>query len=134
MIGLVLVTHGKLATEFKLALEHVMGQQEQIIAIDIHAEDDMTVRREEIEAAVSTVDDGSGVIILTDLFGGTPSNMAISLMQDDKIEVVAGLNLPMLVQLAQIRANCSLPEAASKGQEAARKYITIASNVLKGDG
>ena len=131
MIGLVIVTHGKLADEFQNALEHVMGgSQEYIATVCIDAEDDMEMRRADIEAAVHSVETGSGVIILTDLFGGTPSNMAISLMPDVNIEVVAGINLPLLVKLATARKTLSMEDAAKAAQEAGRKYIEVASVLL----
>lgn len=130
MIGLVIVTHGRLADEFIHAMEHVVGKQAQIEAISIGPEDRMDQRRNEIAAAVTRVETGEGVIILTDMFGGTPSNLAISLLQEGKIEVVAGLNLPMLVKLARIRVDCNLHKAAAAAQDAGRKYINIASQVL----
>ena len=133
MIGMVIVTHGSLANEFKLALEHVVGIQHQTIAINIAADDDMEARREDIKNAVAEVDNGSGVILLTDLFGGTPSNLSISLMQDNKVEVIAGINLPMLVKLSSLRENTDLNEAVELAQEAGRKYIQVASQLLKGD-
>jgi len=133
MIGIVIVTHGNLAQEFKLALEHIVGPQENMIAINIAADDDMEKRRDEISDAVSKVSMGSGVIILTDLFGGTPSNMAISMMQDDQVEVIAGINLPMLVKLASLRESKTILEAAELAQEAGRKYIHVASKVLQGN-
>jgi PTS system mannose-specific IIA component len=131
MIGLVLVTHGRLANEFKLALEHVVGPQELIETVAIGPEDNMDSRRKDIQAAVSRADKGAGVILLTDMFGGTPSNLAISLMSGGKIEVLAGLNLPMLVKLARIRKDQPLEKAALMAQEAGRKYITVASQFLK---
>jgi mannose PTS system EIIA component len=130
MIGLVIVTHGRLADEFIHAMEHVVGKQAQIEAISIGPEDRMDSRRNDIAAAVARVETGEGVIILTDMFGGTPSNLAISLLQEGKIEVVAGLNLPMLVKLARIRVDCNLHKAAAAAQDAGRKYINIASQVL----
>lgn len=133
MIGIVLVTHGNLAKEFKLALEHVVGIQENMETINIGAEDDMEVRRKDIAQAVETAEKGSGVIILTDLFGGTPSNMAISMMQDDTVEVIAGINLPMLVKLAGLRETKTIVEASELAQEAGRKYIHVASKVLQGN-
>ncbi len=133
MIGIVIVTHGNLAQEFKLALEHIVGPQENMIAINIAADDDMEKRRNEISSAVGDVGTGSGVIILTDLFGGTPSNMAISMMQDDQVEVIAGINLPMLVKLASLRETKNILEAAELAQEAGRKYIHVASKVLQGN-
>lgn len=133
MIGIVIVTHGNLAQEFKLALEHIVGPQENMVAINIAADDDMEERRHEISNAVSHANVGSGVIILTDLFGGTPSNMAISMMQDDQVEVIAGINLPMLVKLASLRETKTILEAAELAQEAGRKYIHVASKVLQGN-
>ena len=130
MIGLVIVTHGRLAEEFIHAMEHVVGKQAQIEAISIGPEDRMDMRRTDIADAVARVETGEGVIILTDMFGGTPSNLAISLLQEGKIEVVAGLNLPMLVKLARIRVDCNLHKAAAAAQDAGRKYINIASQVL----
>lgn len=132
MIGLVLVTHGRLAVEFRAALEHVVGPQSDIETITIGPDDDVEQRRNEIIAAVDRVDSGGGVAILTDMFGGTPSNLAISVMSRPKIEVLAGINLPMLVKLAKVRAETPLAEAVIQAQEAGRKYITIASRVLAG--
>ncbi len=132
MIGLVLVTHGRLADEFKAALEHVMGPQKQIEAVTIGAEDDSDLCRSDIIEAVNRVDSGDGVAILTDMFGGTPSNLAISCMSRPKVEVLAGINLPMLVKLAKVREERSLPDAIAMAQEAGRKYVTIASRVLAG--
>lgn len=133
MIGIVLVTHGNLADEFKLALEHVVGIQTNMKTINIAADDNMEVCLANIEKAVEEVETGSGVIILTDLFGGTPSNMAISLMQDNSVEVIAGINLPMLVKLAGLRETKTISQAAELAQEAGRKYIHIASKVLQGN-
>ena len=130
MIGLVLVTHGRLAEEFRHALEHVVGKQEQIEAVCIGADDRMEVRRVDIADAIARADSGDGVIILTDMFGGTPSNLAISLLELGRIEVVAGLNLPMLVKLARIRKDSGLEKAATAAQDAGRKYINIASRIL----
>lgn len=133
MIGLVLVTHGRLAAEFISALEHVVGKQLHMEAICIGPEDKMDERRKDIASAIGTVDQGLGVIVLTDMFGGTPSNLAISLLEEGRVEVVAGLNLPMLVKLARVRKDCNLAKAASAAQDAGRKYINIASQVLQGD-
>ena len=130
MIGLVLVTHGGLATEFVTAMEHVVGPQERIAAICIGPDDDMEVRRGEIAQAIETVDDGAGVIILTDLFGGTPSNLAISLMKDARTEVIAGVNLPMLIRLDGARKAMDVKGAVAAAREAGRKYISVASEVL----
>jgi len=132
MIGIVLVTHGRLAVEFRQALEHVVGSQSQIEYVTIGPDDDVEQRRFEIIEAVKRVDSGDGVAILTDMFGGTPSNLAISVMSRPKVEVLAGINLPMLVKLAKVRESCPLPEAVSAAQEAGRKYCTIASRVLAG--
>ena len=114
MIGMVLVTHGRLAVEFLSALEHVVGRQQQIIQ------------------AVRDVDSGDGVVVLTDMFGGTPSNLAISVMGTCRTEVVAGINLPMLIKLASVRGECSLERAVGQAQDAGRKYINVASQVLAG--
>ena len=132
MIGLVIVTHGRLAEEFVLAMEHVVGPQKAVAAICIGPEDDMEQRRKDILKACATVDTGAGVILLTDMFGGTPSNLAISCMSRPKVEVLAGINLPMLVKLAKVREERSLPDAIAMAQEAGRKYVTIASRVLAG--
>ena len=132
MIGLVLVTHGRLAVEFRSALEHVVGPQQQIEAVMIGPDDDVEQRRQDIIEAVKRVDTGDGVAILTDMFGGTPSNLAISVMSRPKVEVLAGINLPMLVKLAKIRDECPLQEAVAAAQDAGRKYVTIASRVLNG--
>src|SRR5215218_6963688 len=130
MIGLVLVAHGRLADEFKAALEHVMGPQKQIEAITVCAEDDSALCRSDIIEAVNRVDSGDGVAILTDMFGGTPSDLAISYMSRPKVEVLGGVNLPMLVKLAKARQSRSLPEAVAMAEEAGRKYVTIASACL----
>ncbi len=130
MIGLVLVTHGRLAEEFVHALEHIVGRQEGIETVCIGPHDRMEARRLDIAAAVARADRGQGVIILTDMFGGTPSNLAISLLVLGKVEVVAGLNLPMLVKLTRIRKDANLEKAAAAAQDAGRKYINIASQVL----
>ena len=132
MIGLVLVTHGRLAIEFRSALEHVVGPQRQIEAITIGPDDDVEQCRKNILDAVKRVDSGEGVAILTDMFGGTPSNLAISVMSQPKVEVLAGINLPMLIKLAKIREICPLQDAVAAAQEAGRKYCTIASRVLNG--
>ncbi len=132
MIGLVLVTHGRLATEFRAALEHVVGPQGQIEAILIEPDDNVEQRRHDIIEAVKRVDSGDGVVILTDMFGGTPSNLAISVMSRPKVEVLAGINLPMLIKLAKVRDEYALADAVAAAQESGRKYITIASRVLAG--
>ena len=132
MIGMVLVTHGRLAIEFRAAMEHVVGPQQQVETITIGPEDDMDQRRSDIVAAVQHVDTGDGVVILTDMFGGTPSNLAISVMNGGKTEVVAGINLPMLIKLASVRGECDLDRAVIQAQDAGRKYINVASRVLAG--
>lgn len=133
MIGLVIVTHGGLATQFRNALEHVVGSQTNLETIEIGPEDDMDARRLGILAAVRAVDNGSGVIILTDMFGGTPSNLAISVMDESHAEVIAGINLPILVKLASIRSEVPLPEAVNMARDAGRKYIKVASQELNSD-
>ncbi len=130
MIGLVLVTHGRLAEEFVRAMEHVVGKQEKIATIAIGPEDDMEGRRRDIAAAIAAVDMGRGVIVLTDLFGGTPSNLAISLMEAGRVEVIAGINLPMLIRLGGARKAMGVTAAVAAAREAGRKYITVASEVL----
>ena len=130
MIGLVLVTHGRLAIEFRSALEHVVGPQRQIEAITIGPDDDVEQCRKNILEAVKRVDSGDGVAILTDMFGGTPSNLAISVMARPKVEVLAGINLPMLVKLASIRRDAILDTAVQQAQDAGRKYINVASRLL----
>lgn len=130
MIGVVLVTHGRLAEEFVGALEHVVGVQDQMMAICIESDDDIEACRSEILAGVAEVDTGDGVILLTDMFGGTPSNLAISVMEQANVEVVAGINLPMLIKLATSRDGNSLAEVAICAQEAGRKYINVASTLL----
>jgi PTS system mannose-specific IIA component len=129
MIGLVLVTHGRLAAEFLAATEHVVGPQERVEAICIAADDDMELRRADIAAAVARTDGGKGVIILTDMFGGTPSNLAISLL-GPQVEVIAGVNLPMLIKLATVRKTMGVAAAVEAAQTAGRKYIAVASKML----
>ena len=133
MIGLVLVTHGQLAAEFRAALEHVVGPQDNMETISIGPDDDMEQRRTDILEAVSRADEGSGVILLTDMFGGTPSNLAISVMDQANVEVLAGVNLPMLIKLASVRGNANLSAAVEEAQTAGRKYINIASRILSGE-
>src|SRR5579859_6127824 len=130
MIGMVLVTHGRLAAEFVAALEHVVGPQSQIAAICIGPEDDMEARRGDIMRSIAEVDSGDGAVLLTDMFGGTPSNLAISVMDRAKIEVIAGINLPMLIKLASLRQSESPERAVLGAQEAGRKYINVASQLL----
>lgn len=130
MIGLVLVTHGRLADEFVTAMEHVVGKQERVETVNIGPDDDMEERRNDISAAIARVDAGRGVILLTDLFGGTPSNLAISLMERGRIEVIAGINLPMLIRLESARKGMKVVDAVAAAREAGRKYISVASEVL----
>lgn len=130
MIGMVLVTHGRLAEEFRAALEHVVGPQEQCAAVSIGPDDDMEERRNDIVEAVHAVDSGSGTVILTDMFGGTPSNLAISIMEGRNLEVIAGVNLPMLVKLARVRGDKDMRESVREAQDAGRKYINVANDVL----
>lgn len=130
MIGMVLVTHGRLALELVAALEHVVGPQSQVASICIGPDDDMEQRRAEIVAAVEKVDSGTGVVVLTDMFGGTPSNLAISIMENTNVEVIAGVNLPLLIKLASVRSTEPLSEAVTQAQDAGRKYINVASALL----
>ncbi len=130
MIGLVLVTHGNLALEFIAAMQHVVGKQDQVEAVCIGPEDDMETRRAEILQKVEAVNKGDGAIVLTDMFGGTPSNLAISIMEKAKVEIIAGINLPMLIKLCSLRKDKSLKESVNGAQEAGKKYITVASQLL----
>ncbi|GAA4250126.1 PTS fructose transporter subunit IIA [Azospirillum formosense] len=130
MIGMVLVTHGRLAAEFIAALEHVVGEQQQVRAVCIGPDDDMEQRRQDILNSVADVDDGAGVVVLTDMFGGTPSNLAISIMDKAKVEVIAGVNLPMLIKLASVRRQETLTHAVAAAREAGQKYINVASSLL----
>lgn len=133
MIGLVIVTHGGLAREFRAALEHIVGPQKQLETIQIGPDDNMDVRRTDILEAIARAQSGSGVIVLTDMFGGTPSNLAISVMEEAKVEVIAGINLPILVKLAALRSEVGLSDAVSQARDAGRKYIKVASQELSGE-
>jgi PTS system mannose-specific IIA component len=133
MIGMVLVTHGRLAQELVAALEHVVGAQPNIASVSIGPDDDMERRRRDILESAQRVDDGTGVVVLTDMFGGTPSNLAISIMDKANIEVIAGVNLPMLIKLASVRKTEKLAGAVASAQEAGRKYINVASRLLAQD-
>jgi len=133
MIGMVLVTHGRLAEELIAALEHVVGPQTHVVAVCIGPEDDMEERRKQILDSIAAADSGKGVVLLTDMFGGTPSNLAISVMEETKAEVIAGLNLPMLIKLASVRGREPLEACVVHAQEAGRKYISVASWVLQGE-
>jgi PTS system mannose-specific IIA component len=130
---MVLVTHGRLATEFIAALEHVVGPQRNVAAVCIGPEDDMELRRKEILDSALRVDEGEGVVVLTDMFGGTPSNLAISIIDKAKIEVIAGMNLPMLIKLASVRNTEKLADAVTAARDAGRKYINVASQLLTGE-
>lgn len=130
MIGIVLVTHGRLADELLGALVHVVGPQEQVAAVCIEPDDDMEQRRRDILTAIAVADSGSGAVLLTDMFGGTPSNLAISVMNETGVEVIAGVNLPMMIHLAQVRKSKTLADAVREAQEAGRKYINVASQLL----
>lgn len=132
MIGLVLVTHGQLAEEFRHAVEHVVGPQEHFETVSIGADDDMAQRRSDIINAVARADTGTGVVVLTDMFGGTPSNLAISVMEAGRVEVIAGMNLPMLIKLSSVRKSDNMALALDEAQAAGRKYINVASQVLSG--
>jgi len=131
MIGMVLVTHGGLAQEFRAALEHVVGPQTQVECVSIGPDDDMEIRRNDIIKAISDVDTGQGVVILTDMFGGTPSNLSISVMEGRSVEVIAGVNLPMLIKLARVRGESDMKTAVREAQDAGRKYINVANDVLE---
>jgi mannose PTS system EIIA component len=133
MIGLVIVTHGALAVEFRKALEHVVGRQTHLETVQIGPDDDADARRRDILEAVKHVDSGKGVIILTDMFGGTPSNLAISVMDECNAEVIAGINLPILVKLASVRGELALAQAVAMARDAGRKYIKVASQELSGE-
>ena len=131
MIGLILISHGRLAEEMKAAMEHVVGEQKNVDTVAIFPQDDMEERRNEIIRKIESVDTGNGVVVLTDMFGGTPSNLAISIMEGRHIEIIAGMNLPMVIKLAQVRGSAPLNEAVLAAQEAGRKYINVASVLLK---
>ena len=131
MIGLVLVTHGRLADELRLAMEHVVGTQRNVATVCIGPDDDMEGCRSSIRQSIAQVDTGDGVVLLTDMYGGTPSNLAISMMCRDGVEVISGVNLPMLVKLAKVRSSQTLGECVDCAQAAGRKYIAAASHVLQ---
>ncbi len=133
MIGLVLVTHGRLAREFVQAVEDIVGPQKAVAEICIGPDDDMEQRRNDIIDGVKRVNEGDGVVLLTDMFGGTPSNLAISVLEEGHVEVIAGLNLPMLIKLVSLRETESLQVAVTEAQAAGRKYINVASQLLAED-
>jgi len=130
MIGIVLVTHGRLADELVSALEHIVGPQEDVATVCIRPDDDMEQRRRDILTAIKRVGKDGGAILLTDMFGGTPSNLSISVMNETGVEVIAGVNLPMMIQLARVRKTHDLASAVAEAQEAGRKYINVASQLL----
>lgn len=132
MIGLVIVTHGQLAQELVAATEHVVGKLKACIPVSIGADDDMEQRRADIRAAVKAADEGDGVIIVTDIFGGTPSNLSMSLLEKSRVEVIAGANLPMMITLAEARTRLSLSDLASNASSAGRRYITVGSHLIDG--
>ncbi|HUB50234.1 MAG TPA: PTS sugar transporter subunit IIA [Acetobacteraceae bacterium] len=132
MIGMILVTHGRLAVELRSAMEHVVGEQRNVCTVCIGPDDDIDNRRNEIEDCIKRCDTGDGVVLLTDMFGGTPSNLAISMMEKQNVEVIAGVNLPMLVKLAKVRGSQPIADAVNCAEEAGRKYIAAASHVLNG--
>ena len=134
MIGIVIVTHGRLAEEFISVLEHVVGPQKNIAAVCMSPDDELDAKRKEILSRIGEVDSGAGVLLLTDMFGGTPSNLALSVIEDSKVEAIAGINLPLLIKLAKIRHAEPLAQAALAAQEAGRKYISAATALLKGEG
>ena len=133
MIGIILVTHGRLAAELVAALEHVVGPQDAVVSVCIGPDDDMEKRRKEILEGIASVGDGGGVVLLTDMFGGTPSNLAISVLEKANVEVIAGVNLPLLIKLASVRKTESLADAVASAQEAGREYISVASGLLAGE-
>ncbi|MDM7985121.1 MAG: PTS sugar transporter subunit IIA [Maricaulis sp.] len=134
MIGLVIVSHGRLADELVAATEHVVGPMDALLAVCIGPDDDMERRRGDIRESIADADRGEGVLVLTDMFGGTPSNLAISLLDPGKVEVIAGVNLPMLIKLAEARSRTDLDSLARMGVDAGKRYIAIASSVLEGAG
>ena len=129
-IGIVIVTHGNLGAELLKVLEHVVGYQEKIEVVSIGPDDDMEETRLNILKSVNDVNCGTGAIVLTDMFGGTPSNLAISIMEGSNIDVIAGINLPMLVKLASVRSTLTFAEAVDQAKEAGQKYIMTASQIL----
>lgn len=132
MIGLVFVTHGNLALEFLAAMEHVVGKQDKVACVCIGPEDDMDARRQEILTKAKAVEEGEGVLLLTDMFGGTPSNLAMSVISHGNFDVIAGVNLPMLIKLGEARKSMPIAQCADCVQEAGKKYINVASQLLNG--
>ena len=130
MIGMVIITHGNLALELKAAMEHVVGLQKNTEIISINPDDDLETKKEDIAKSIKKVDNNSGIIILTDMFGGTPSNLAITFLIPKKIEIISGVNLPMLVKIVELRDSKNLLEVIGAGKDAGQKYISIASEIL----
>lgn len=130
MIGLVLVTHGGLGVALREAMEHVVGAQRHVATVAVEADSDIETQRSEIASKVAEVDTGDGVVVLTDMFGGTPCNLAMSMMNRPGVEVIAGVNLPMLVKLAKVRGSQTLPDAVQCAEAAGRKYIACGSEVV----
>ena len=130
MIGIIIVTHGNLALELKSAMEHILGIQKNIEIISIKPDDDLEIKKSALEESIRKVDEENGVIILTDMFGGTPSNLAISLLKIGKVEIISGVNLPMLIKLVGLRDSNDLQKVATESKESAQKYISIASEIL----
>ncbi|HQT65141.1 MAG: PTS fructose transporter subunit IIA [Acidocella sp. 20-57-95] len=124
MIGMVLVTHGALANALRDAMEHVVGKQTALATVCIESDAEIEGQRAEIAARMAEVNSGDGVILLTDMFGGTPSNLAMSMLNQPDVEVIGGVNLPMLVKLAKVRGSQSLAESVQCAETAGRKYIT----------
>ena len=133
MIGMVLVTHGRLAEELRHAMEHVVGPQQGVATVCIGPDDDMEHTRADIRASIDAVDQGDGVVVLTDMFGGTPSNLAMQIAGSDRpVEVLAGVNLPLLVKLAKVRGTEPLAEAVDHAKAAGRTYIASGREVAAG--
>ena len=130
MIGIIIITHGNLALELKSAMEHILGIQKNIEIISIKPDDDLEIKKSALEESIKKVDEENGVIILTDMFGGTPSNLAISLLKIGKVEIISGVNLPMLIKLIGLRDSNDLQKVATESKESAQKYISIASEIL----
>ena len=130
MIGIIIVTHGNLALELKSAMEHILGVQKNIEIICISSDDDLDERKNDIEGSIKKIDNNNGIVMLTDMFGGTPSNLAISFLKTGKIEIISGVNLPMLVKLIGLRDSNDLNGVAQETKNSAQKYISIASEIL----
>lgn len=131
VIALVIVTHGQLGQEFINVLNHVMGPQEKVAAFALEPKDTPAQRYQDLVSLVESLQSKEGVIVLTDMFGGTPSNMALMLQDQPNLEIIAGINLPLLLKLATVRTTMPLKEAILEAQTAGRKYIHVASELLK---